>query len=81
MNNAKPIWNKNNLKGYNIMSIVCECCGKESKKASKLSFSHKHHIYRQLPNLQSIKAVVNGRVKRIKVCTSCIKAGKVQKAV
>lgn len=63
------------------MSIVCEVCGKESKKASKLSFSHKHHTYRQLPNLQGIRAIINGRVKRIKVCTSCIKAGKVQKAV
>lgn len=63
------------------MSITCEVCGKEPKKASKLSFSHKHHVYKQLPNLQSVKAVVKGKVKRIKVCTSCIKAGKVQKAV
>lgn len=63
------------------MSVECEVCGKTSKKASKLSFSHKHHIYKQAPNLQSVKAVVNGTVKRIKVCTSCIKAGKVQKAV
>ena len=63
------------------MSIVCECCGKKSKKASKLSFSHKHHIYRQLPNLQTAKVIINGQAKRIKVCTSCIRAGKVQKAV
>lgn len=63
------------------MSIICEVCGKTSKKASKLSFSHKHHIYKQLPNLQSVKAVIGGKVRRIKVCTSCIRAGKVQKAV
>ncbi len=33
-----------------------------------------------LPNLQTVKANLNGVIKRIKVCTSCIKAGKVKKA-
>ena len=32
------------------------------------------------PNLQKIRATVNGGVKRVTVCTGCIKAGKVQKA-
>ena len=63
------------------MSIECAICGKRSKKAAKLSFSHKQHVYRQLPNLHKVKAVINGVVKRVPVCTSCIKAGKVQKAV
>lgn len=62
------------------MSIVCEICGKKKLKASKLSFSHKHHIYRQSPNLQSIKVNLNGVIKKIRVCTSCIKANKVKKA-
>jgi large subunit ribosomal protein L28 len=31
-------------------------------------------------NLQSVKAVVNGASKRVRVCTSCIRNGKVQKA-
>jgi len=62
------------------MSIVCEICGKKKLKASKLSFSHKHHVYRQSPNLQSIKVNFNGVVKKVKVCTSCIKANKVKKA-
>ncbi len=35
---------------------------------------------RFLPNLQTVKANLNGTVKRIKVCTSCIQAGKVTKA-
>ena len=63
------------------MSVVCEICGKKKLKASKLSFSHKHHIYRQSPNLQSVKVNINGTVKTIKVCTSCLKANKVQRAV
>ena len=35
---------------------------------------------RFLPNMQSVSALIDGRKKRIKVCTSCIKAGKVTKA-
>jgi len=63
------------------MSKECTLCGKTPLKAQKLSFSHKHHIYRQDPNLQSVKMILNGSVKRVKVCTSCIKANKVKKAV
>ena len=33
-----------------------------------------------LPNLQKIKVIINGTVKRINVCTKCLKAGKVIKA-
>ncbi len=35
---------------------------------------------RFFPNLQKVKANVNGTIKSIKVCTSCIQAGKVVKA-
>lgn len=63
------------------MSKKCEICGKTPIKAAKLTFSHKQIVKTQEPNLQKVKAVVNGSTKRISVCTSCIKAGKVQKAV
>lgn len=36
---------------------------------------------RFFPNLQKVKAVINGTVKRIKVCTCCIQAGKVTKVL
>ena len=62
------------------MSQVCEICGKKSIKAAKISFSHEQNTHRQLPNLQTVKAKINGSVKTIKVCTSCIKAGKFEKA-
>ncbi len=32
------------------------------------------------PNLQNVRADVNGTAKRIRVCTSCLSAGKVKKA-
>jgi large subunit ribosomal protein L28 len=35
---------------------------------------------RFLPNLQRVRALVNGKPKRILVCTACIKAGKIVKA-
>ena len=35
---------------------------------------------RFLPNLQPVKAVIDGKNKKIKVCAKCIKAGKVKKS-
>ena len=61
------------------MSKQCEICGKTPLKAASISFSHKQNVYRQSPNLQTVKTVVNGTTKRIKVCTSCLRAGKVTK--
>lgn len=63
------------------MSRECAVCGKRSLKANKVSFSHKHHAHLQVPNLQTVKANMNGSIKTIKVCASCIKANKVQKSV
>lgn len=63
------------------MAKHCEVCGKTALKSSQLTFSHKQIPNRQNPNLQTIKVVVNGQTKRMTVCTSCLKAGKVQKAV
>ncbi|MBR3889397.1 50S ribosomal protein L28 [bacterium] len=63
------------------MSKQCEICGKTPLKAAKLTFSHKQIVKRQSPNLQTVKAEINGTVKKVKVCTSCLRAGKVQKAV
>lgn len=62
------------------MSKQCEICGKTPLKAASISFSHKQNVYRQSPNLQTVKAVIGGTTKRIKVCTSCLRAGKVTKA-
>ena len=45
--------------------------------------SHAHNVTKRRwnVNLQRVRAVVNGSRKRIRVCTSCIRNGKVQKAV
>ena len=57
------------------MSKKCDVCGKAPIKAAKLTFSHKQIVHTQEPNLQSVKVCVNGTTKRIKVCTSCLRAG------
>jgi len=45
--------------------------------------SHAHNLTRRrwLPNIQKIRVEVEGEVKRMKVCTSCIQAGKVNKKI
>jgi large subunit ribosomal protein L28 len=35
---------------------------------------------RFLPNLQPVRALINGSVKRLRVCTACLKSGRVVKA-
>ena len=62
------------------MAKVCEICGK--KPVFGHSISHAHNVINRKfnPNLQTVRANVNGTVKKIRVCTSCLKAGKVQKA-
>lgn len=63
------------------MSVYCEICGKKSLKAAKISFSHKQNVHRQLPNLQTVRVrMADGTVKKMSVCTSCIRAGKFTKA-
>ena len=45
----------------------------------KVSHSHRRTKRRWNPNIQRVRAQVNGATKRMNVCTSCIKAGKVEK--
>ena len=70
-----------NKEGNRKMSRQCEICGKTPLKAAKLTFSHKQNVHRQAPNLQSVKVNLKGTIKRIKICTSCLKANKVEKAI
>jgi large subunit ribosomal protein L28 len=46
-----------------------------------ISHSHRRTKRRWNPNIQRIRAVVDGSTRRLHVCTSCIRAGKVTKAV
>lgn len=62
------------------MSKVCDICGKGPISGHNVSHSHKLTKRRWLPNLQKIRVKVDGEVKKLRVCTQCIRAGKVEKA-
>ena len=63
------------------MSKSCEICGKKTSFGNNVSHAHNKTGRRWYPNLQPVRALIDGKPKRIKVCTSCIKAGKVTKNV
>lgn len=62
------------------MSQICDVCGKSPKFGRSISHSHRVTSRRFLPNIQTVRTVVGGTRKRMRVCTSCIKAGKIQRA-
>lgn len=63
------------------MSFRCFICGKKAHTGNTVSHSNKKTKRRWLPNLQKIRILVLGKVRREYVCTKCLKAGKVQKAI
>lgn len=63
------------------MSKQCEICGKKPVTGNNVSHAHNKTRTVWSPNLQKMRAVQNGSVKTIKICTRCIRSGKVQKVV
>ncbi len=63
------------------MSKVCEICGKRPVAGNNVSHSHKLTKRRWLPNLQRIRVEVDGKTRRMRVCTSCIRSGRIRKAI
>ena len=61
------------------MAKNCEVCGRGPQFGNRVSHAHNVTKRRWNVNLQSGRAAVNGASKRVKVCTSCIRNGKVQK--
>ena len=62
------------------MAQVCEICGKGPQFGNKVSHAHNVSRRRWNVNLRPVRAVVKGTHKRLRVCASCIKSGKVTKA-
>jgi large subunit ribosomal protein L28 len=63
------------------MSRVCEICGKRPLKGYNVSHAHNRTKKISFPNLQKVRVLESsGRVKRVKVCTRCIRSNKIQKA-
>jgi large subunit ribosomal protein L28 len=63
------------------MSRVCEICGKRPLKGFNVSHAHNRTKKISYPNLQKVRVMESsGQVKRVKVCTRCIRSNKVSKA-
>ena len=61
------------------MSQVCDICGKRPQVGFNISHSHKKTKRRFNPNLQRVRMLENGRVRRVRVCARCLRSGKVAK--
>ena len=61
------------------MAKQCEICGKGTATGRKVSHAHNVTSRTWEPNLRSIKALIDGTVKRVRVCARCLRSGKVQR--
>ena len=61
------------------MARVCDLCGKGPRSGNNISHAHNVTKRRWNVNLKPVHARVGGSTKRMRVCTSCIRAGKVVK--
>lgn len=61
------------------MARICFICGKGPSVGNNVSHANNKTRRRWLPNLQPVRARVNGDVQRIRVCTRCLRSGKVEK--
>src|SRR5262249_23921629 len=66
--------------GFLAKARECDICGKRPLVGNKVSHANNKSKTRSLPNLQKLRATVDGRTQRVLACTRCIKAGKVTKA-
>lgn len=59
----------------------CFVCGK--LRMAGQNVSHANNVTKRVfnPNLQNVRALVDGRAKQVMVCTRCIRGGKITKAV
>ena len=61
----------------------CEICNKSVNYGNKLSITRSHISKRSSrtwkPNLRTVKTMINGQPKKIKICAKCLRSGKVEK--
>lgn len=62
------------------MARACTICGKQRSVGNNVS--HANNTTKRLwrPNLQRVRARLDGAVRHVLVCTRCIRTGRVAKA-
>ncbi|MFQ5897370.1 MAG: 50S ribosomal protein L28 [Candidatus Methylomirabilia bacterium] len=63
------------------MARRCDLCGKGPAVGHRISHAHNVTKRRWQPNLVSIRALIGGTPRRLRICTRCLKTGKVTKIV
>lgn len=74
---ARPAGTRETTDEESSMAAVCDVCAKGPGFGHNKPWSKKKTNRRWNPNIQRVRAVVGGAPKRLNVCTSCLKAGKV----
>ena len=62
------------------MALACEICGQKPRYGNTISHAHNVTRRRWNSNLRRVRVVVNGARKQVRVCTSCIRSGRITKA-
>jgi len=60
---------------------ICFVCGKKRVTGNNVSHANNRTKKWILPNLQRIRIVTQKGVKKVSVCASCLRSGKVKKVV
>ncbi|MGI6767412.1 MAG: 50S ribosomal protein L28 [Lentihominibacter sp.] len=63
------------------MANKCEICGKGQASGNNVSHSNRHTKRKWNANIQSIRINDKGTVRRAKICTKCLRSGKVSRAI
>ena len=63
------------------MGKFCEVCAKGTMSGHNVSHSNRKTNRIWAPNVQNVRVVVDGTVKRMNVCTRCLRSGNVQRAL
>lgn len=61
------------------MAYRCEICGKGTAFGANVSHAHNVTRRRWKPNLQRVRAIIDGKVRRVRACTRCIRSNRVEK--
>ncbi|RLA89116.1 MAG: 50S ribosomal protein L28 [Deltaproteobacteria bacterium] len=61
------------------MARICEICGKGRQVGHNVSHANNKTKRVWFPNLQTVRVEKNGRVVRMRVCTRCIRSGRINK--
>lgn len=59
--------------------MKCDYCGKQQMSGNKVSHSNIKTRKMQNANIQRVRAIVDGKPKRVQVCTRCLRSGRVSK--